>query len=214
MSPIALWRGSADPEAPVVVLLHGRGSNEQEIVGLADVLPNGCTYIALRGPLALPQGGYAWFENRGVGRPLADSLRSTLDWFWTWAADEVGAARPLIAVGFSGGAAFAGALALDNPARLAGLAVLYGTMPWDAGLDESVDRLAGLEVFHAQATDDAVIPRDLLERTWRYLTADAGATAVTHRHAGGHAMDPAVVASLARWLVRQMQTADRSGDPA
>ena len=214
MSPVALWRGSADPDAPVVVLLHGRGATEQEIVGLADVLPNGCTYVAPRGPVALPSGGYAWLENQGIGRPVAASLRATLDWFWEWADAEIGAGRPVIVLGFSGGAAMAGALALDRPERVSALAVLYGTMPFDAGLDTGVDRLAGLEVFHAQATEDSVIPHDLLERTWRYLTADAGATAVTHRHPGDHAIDPSVVASLSRWLMRQQTAAKHAGDAA
>ena len=45
--------------------------------------------------------------------------------------------RPVVLVGFSGGAAFAGGLALDDPARFSGVAVLHGTLPFDAGLPSS-----------------------------------------------------------------------------
>ena len=199
MTPTVLWRGSTDPSAPIVVLLHGRGSNEREIAGLADVLPLGPAYAAVRGPIDVGGGGYAWFENRGIGRPMAESLRTQLDWFWRW-LDEVAPDRPVVVIGFSGGAAFAGGLALDRPSRLAGVAVLYGTMPFDAGLSTDPDRLDGLAVFHAQATEDAVIPRDLLDRTWAYLSGDAGALAVTHRHTGGHEISQSILPSLRQWI--------------
>ena len=205
MEPTVLWRGSTDPTAPVVVLLHGRGSNEREIAGLADVLPIGPAYAAVRGPIDLGGDGYAWFENRGIGRPQAESLRAQLDWFWRW-IDELADDRPVVVVGFSGGAAFAGALALDRPSQLAGVAVLYGTMPFDAGLSTDSDQLDGLAVFHAQATDDTVIPRELLERTWTYLSGDAGAIAVTHRHEGGHEISQSILPSLRQWITVRTQS--------
>ncbi len=202
MNPVVIWRGSNDESAALVVLLHGRGANEREIVGLADVLPIGPTYAAVRGPIDLGGDGYAWFENQGIGRPRAESLRTELDWFWAW-LDEVAGDRRVVVVGFSGGGAFAGALALDRPDRLAGVAVLYGTMPFDAGLSTDPDRLDGLAVFHAQAIGDTVIPRDLLNRTWSYLSGDAGALAVTHRHTGGHEISPTILPSLGRWILNR-----------
>ncbi len=68
--------GSTEPTAPLVVLLHGPGSDEREILGLAAHLPTGAAYAAVRAPIA-EGGGYAWFANRGIGRPVADSLRNT-----------------------------------------------------------------------------------------------------------------------------------------
>jgi phospholipase/carboxylesterase len=127
-SPVVASYGSADPTTPLVVLLHGRGSTETEVLGLAAHLPTGPAYAAVRAPIA-EGGGYAWFANRGIGRPLADSLRSTMGWFRTWLDEAAPAGRRVILVGFSGGAAFAGGLVLDDPARYAGAAVLYGTSP-------------------------------------------------------------------------------------
>ncbi len=73
VDPVVAWRGSRDPNAPLVVLLHGRGSNQADIIGLADHLPDGAAYAAVRAPIA-EGGGYAWFANRGIGRPVADVL--------------------------------------------------------------------------------------------------------------------------------------------
>ena len=160
--------GSSDPAAPLVVLLHGRGSAEPEIVGLAEHLPAGPAYVAVRAPIA-EGGGYAWFANRGIGRPVAESLRETMDWFRAWLDEVAPAGRPVVLVGFSGGAAFAGGLLLDDPQRYAGAAILYGTLPFDAGVPTTPGRLAGVPVFVAQGEHDTVIPRELLDRTWAYV---------------------------------------------
>ena len=101
--PVVATHGSTDPTAPLVVLLHGRGSDEAQIVGLAAHLPAGPAYAAVRAPIA-EGGGYAWFANRGIGRPVEESLRTTMDWFRSWLDEVAPAGRPVLLVGFSGGA--------------------------------------------------------------------------------------------------------------
>ena len=190
---------AGDPAGPLVVLLHGRGSAESEILTLAGHLPAGFSYAAVRGPIG-EGAGYAWFANRGIGRPLASSLRSTMDWFRTWLDDFAPAGRPVHLIGFSGGAAFAGGLLLDDPARYAGAAVLYGTLPFDAGVPVTPGRLAGVPVFVAQGDHDAVIPRELLDRTWDYLKVDSGAVTTARRDPVGHGIAPGVLPAMAAWL--------------
>ena len=141
--PVVATYGAADPSAPLVVLLHGRGSDERHIIDLAAHLPSGPAYAAVRAPI-VEGGGFAWFANRGIGRPVAESLRDTMGWFRGWLDDVAPAGRPVLLVGFSGGAAFAGGLVLDDPSRYAGAAILYGTLPFDAGLDTDTGRLANL----------------------------------------------------------------------
>jgi phospholipase/carboxylesterase len=206
--PVVAAYGASDPTAPLVVLLHGRGSNEQEILGLAAHLPAGPQYAAVRAPIA-EGGGYAWFANRGIGRPVAESLRSTMDWFRTWLDDVAPADRPVLLVGFSGGAAFAGGLVLDEPARYAGAAVLYGTLPFDAGPPTDAGRLANLPVFVAQGDGDHVIPRELLDRTWDYLLAESGAPTVANRQPGDHQLTAQTVHQLGDWIAHRLASVGR-----
>jgi phospholipase/carboxylesterase len=208
--PVVATHGSPDPAAPLVVLLHGRGSDEQEILGLAAHLPAGPAYAAVRAPIA-ESGGYAWFANRGIGRPLADSLRSTMDWFRSWLDQVAPAGRPVLLVGFSGGAAFAGGMVLDDPSRYAGVAVLYGTLPFEAGLATDPGRLANLPVFVAQGHDDQVIPRELLDRTWSYLLSESGAPTVAQRQPGGHQLTASTVHHLGEWIAHRLAFVDRFG---
>lgn len=204
--------GTTDADAPLVVLLHGRGADEESILGLASHLPKGPAYAAVRAPIG-EGGGYAWFANRGIGRPVAESLRATMDWFRTWLDDVAPAGRPVILVGFSGGAAFAGGLVLDDPGRYAGAAVLHGTLPFDAGVPVEAGRLAHLPVFVAQGEVDHVIPRELLDRTWGYLLAESGAPTVAHRDPGGHQLTSASAHALAEWVAHRLSFLTRHGAP-
>lgn len=203
-APVVTTYGSADPAAPLVVLLHGRGSTEQEILSLAPHLPAGLAYAAVRAPIPAG-GGFAWFANRGIGRPIARSLEATMSWFTRWLDGVAAPGRQVFLVGFSGGAAFAGGLVLTEPSRYAGAAILYGTLPFEAGVPLGTGRLANLPMFVAQGEADHVIPRELLERTWNYLLQESGAPTVARRDPGGHAITGETLQRLSGWIADRVR---------
>ena len=202
-TPTVLWHTtleqSGGPTAPLVVLLHGRGADERDIATLADRLPVGPAYVALRAPIA-EGGGFAWFANQGIGRPLPASLATSVAWFTTWLDSVAGDRQPVVLVGFSGGATFAGGAVLAEPSRYAGLATLYATLPFDAGVPTTPNRLAGLPVLLVQGSTDRVIPTDLQARSWAYLHESSGATLFARRTPGGHGLTATDVNLLADWL--------------
>ena len=95
----------------------------------------------------------------------------------------------MVLVGFSGGAAFAGGLLLDDPERFAGAAVLYGTLPFDAGVpvDARAARPA-IPVLTARGAADTMIPAELYDRTAAYLADESGAALEAHLYPGGHGL--------------------------
>jgi phospholipase/carboxylesterase len=198
-APVVALAGSTDPAVPLVVLLHGRGSHEREILTLSEHLPPDFAYAAVRAPIA-EGAGFAWFANRGIGRPVASSLREHMDWFRAWLDAYAPVGRPVILIGFSGGAAFAGGLILDDPSRFAGAGILYGTLPFDAGVPATPGRLAGLPVIVAQGEHDTVIPRELLDRTWNYLRTESGATVTARRDPAGHGLTMPARQAVHDWL--------------
>ncbi|MEC3851721.1 alpha/beta hydrolase [Paenarthrobacter ureafaciens] len=191
-----------DPDRPLVVLLHGRGSDETGIIGLSQHLPADHSYVAVRAPIPAG-GGFAWFANRGIGRPVPESLDQTMAWFRDWLDPLAPVGRPVMLVGFSGGAAFAGGLLLADPSRFAGAAILYGTLPFEAGVPTTPGRLAGAPVFLAHGEADTVIPADLLHRTWDYLLGDSGADTYARKDPGGHAITSEAAAELADWIMKR-----------
>ncbi len=202
-APVVATSGSTDVDAPLVVLLHGRGSDERAMISLANHLPGSAAYAAVRAPIA-EGSGYAWFANRGVGRPVASSIDSTMAWFTRWLDSVAPVGRPVIVIGFSGGAAFAGGLILSDPSRYAGAAILHGTLPFDAGIPVDVGRLAHLPVFLAQGDQDVVIPAELLARTWTYLLGESGAPVSAFRDPGGHGISIDVVHALGEWIAHRV----------
>ena len=210
--PVVAWRGARDADAPLVVLLHGRGSNETDIIALADHLPDGPAYAAVRAP-----------DRRGrrlrlVRQPRHRPPRRRIARRDHGAGSAPGSTtspppdRPVVLVGFSGGAAFAGGLILDDPHRYTGAAILSGTLPFDAGVPTTPGRLAGLPVLVAHGDADNVIPASCSSAPGRYLHGDAGSTTTGVRDPGGHGISANVVTELHRWLTQL--TAEREVAPA
>ncbi len=192
--------GLPKQNAPLVVLLHGRGSDASDIISLAAHLPLMYAYVALRAPIQ--EGpGFAWFKNKGIGRPVAQSLANTMAWFDAWLDRYHDQRQPVFLVGFSGGAAFAGGLLLSRPTRYAGVAILNGTLPFDAGLMTDAGQLSGTNVFVSRGKYDSVIPRELLDRTLEYLTEESGALTQSRLEDAGHEITQSTLAALAAWLI-------------
>jgi phospholipase/carboxylesterase len=207
MSLVAQWREplrTSGGKPPLVVLFHGRGSDERDLLACADALPPGLAFVAPRGPLALDFGGYTWFENRGLGRPLGESLRASVDLIQTW-LDGLDPARfdpaRIFLFGFSAGMLIASALLLDRPERFAGAVLLSGTLPWDNGaIEPAAGCFAGIPVFYARGDADEVIPLDLVARSVAFLENESGASLTAHRYPIGHQISSDELRDIGEWL--------------
>ena len=51
-----------DAKSPVIILLHGYGSNAEDLFSFAPYLPANHTVISLEAPISLPMGGHAWYD--------------------------------------------------------------------------------------------------------------------------------------------------------
>ena len=110
----------------------------------------------------------------------------------------------MVLVGFRGGVAFAGGLLLNDPARYAGTALLYETLPFDAGSATGPSGLTGADVFLAHGERDTVIPRDLHDRTWADLHQGSGASPVARCDPVGHGIVAPALAALSDWLADRL----------
>ena len=204
MEPTVVWRRPVKRGAttPLVIFLHGRGADERDLIDLAGELPRSFAYASLRAPLALPEGGYRWYEDRGVGRPIAASLQAAAAGVRAWAdgpaTAEFDRTRTYV-LGFSQGMMVAGALILDDPARFAGAVLLSGMLALDTGTATN-GRLAGLPVFVAHGTADGMIPPELVVQARGYLRERSGALLTERTYARDHAIVRREIADIAAWL--------------
>jgi phospholipase/carboxylesterase len=192
--------------AGAIVLLHGRGTSEQDLLPLLDVFdPRGRLVGAFpRGPLELPPIGYHWYLVEQVGYPDPETFRATYDRLGPWLdglAERTGV--PLgrtVLGGFSQGAVMAWALALGpGRARPAGLLAMSGFMPTVPDFELQLTGLDGFPVAITHGIDDPVISVEL-GRQARDRAQEAGAEVAYRETDVPHIVDPRVVPGLVDWL--------------
>ncbi|HEV2541495.1 MAG TPA: alpha/beta hydrolase [Methylobacterium sp.] len=188
-----------DANAPPLLLLHGTGGDETDLLPLGRALSPGSALLSPRGPV-LENGMPRFFRRLAEGVfDEADVRRRAGDLaaFVAQARDAYGLAAP-VAVGFSNGANIAAATLLLHPEVLAGAVLLRAMVP----LAESpaVD-LAGRPVLLLSGALDPIVPADNAERLAASL-GQAGAS-VTHTvNPAGHGLSQADLAAAGTWLAR------------
>jgi len=186
-----------------VVFLHGRGADEHDLIELAAELPRSFAYASIRGPLALAEGGFRWFEDRGVGRPIGKSLNAAVATVRAFVdGPDAGSYERTYLFGFSAGMMTAGALVLDDPQRFAGAILLSGALALDTG-NATPGRLTGMPIFLAHGTSDTMIPTDLVANTQRYLCERSGAVVTAAMYPRDHSIARRELSDIAAWLAER-----------
>jgi phospholipase/carboxylesterase len=204
--PVVRWRkaqAAHTKRPPLLVMLHGRGADENDLFELAPAIDSGIAVACVRGPLPSDEGGYTWSESRAPGRYIGESLRTSLTWFQEWLGALAGG-RPdpqdVYLLGFSAGMAMASALVLDQPHRYAGAILLSGTLPFDTDVSMTKNRLAGVRIFHGHGSFDRLIPADLVTRSAKYLSESSGAELETRTYPIAHEISNGETSDINAWL--------------
>jgi phospholipase/carboxylesterase len=195
---------AAEP-AGTLVLLHGRGADEHDLLPLLDALdPERRLFgICPRGPLSLPPGGAHWYAVRAIGYPDPSTFLPTYDLLTGWldALPEhtgVPLERTVIG-GFSQGSvmSYAAGLGRGRPTPPA-IVALSGFMPTVEGWELDLDR-PGLRVAIGHGTYDPVIGVEWGREAHERLEA-AGAEVVYRESAMPHTIDPGFLDELRPWV--------------
>jgi phospholipase/carboxylesterase len=195
---------AGEPEG-ALVLLHGRGADENDLFGFLDLLDPERRLVGVTpgGPLFLPPGGRHWYVVPRVGFPDPDSFRQSyalLDEFLGALPGATGVPWERTVVGgFSQGAVMAYALGLGKGRPTpAGIVALSGFIPTVDGWEPDLDR-PGPPVWIAQGRRDPVISVDFARDARRRLE-EAGLPVTYHESDAGHQVDPRTVAGLPAWV--------------
>ena len=197
---------AGEPEG-LLVLHHGRGSDEQDLLGLADVLdPERRLHVAApRGPLRLPGWpGYHWYVVPRVGYPDPDTFHGSVKRLSEF-HDElfertgIGPERTVLG-GFSMGSVMSYSLGLsaDRPVP-AGLLIFSGFIPTVEGWSPELGEREGLPVFIAHGRRDPVMDVQFARAASRALER-AGLNVACHESDAAHHIDPAHLPAAVEWL--------------
>lgn len=195
--------GAAD--APVLLLLHGTGGTEQDLLPLVQPLFPGAGYLAPRGPVQ-EHGMNRWFRRFGEGKfDVDDVVRRSgeLAEFIGWAREHYGfGERPFIAVGFSNGANIALATAILHPDVVSRTVAFSGMYPLDG---RTVDaELSGSSFALLNGETDPMAPFESVVRLGSVLES-RGAEVSRNVRAGGHGIQSSEVGAAAAWIASHLK---------
>lgn len=213
-----IYQPSGDGPHPTILTLHGRGANAFDLLGLAPYLCNGkFLMVCPQGPLEMPIGsgavGYAWYPMTLGGPPdigailkSREKLEHVLDaCLARYPIDP----KKLVVLGFSQGGVLAYSLALSNPKRFAGIAVLSSWLPKELipelSIGEGVQSLPTLvqhgsqdQMIEVQRARDSVEQLRALHVSLTYREYDMG-----------HEISPRSLTEMSAWLEETIVKAGR-----
>ena len=214
MSLVHVERPADGAAEGLVVLHHGRGSDERDLLGLADVLDpeRRLHVVSPRAPLTLPGWpGNHWYVVPRVGYPDPDTFRASYGELAAlhdelWERTGVGPERTVLG-GFSMGTVMSYALGLgpDRPAP-AGILAFSGFIPTVEGWQPDLASRESTRVFIAHGRRDPVMSIDFAHRA-RELLEGAGLPVTYHESDAAHHIDPAHLEPARDWLAETLAPA-------
>lgn len=208
-----LWSAPPAERAgrPLLVLLHGYGSNEQDLFGLAQHLPDRLVIASLRA-VGTNAMGYEWFplgpelsgpaghvRSEQADRLREDGTNAAARAVRSWLDDAAGPATAVALAGFSQGGAVAAQVLRQEPGRVDAVAVLSGFVaPGEVDGDAELATRRP-PVLWARGDADPVIAPYLLERTAAWLPGHSTLTDRTYPGLG-HGISADTLADLVAFL--------------
>jgi phospholipase/carboxylesterase len=194
---------------PLILLLHGYGSNEADLFSFASELPDEYYIISLQAPLDMQYGSYAWyainfdadaskFSDLDQARTSRDLIISTLD--------ELQKKYPIdthavTLIGFSQGAILSYSVALSHPSRVQRVAALSGYLNAEIAVNDfEKNNFTDLQIFASHGTVDQVIPVEWARKAPESLSK-LGIAVEYHEYPIGHGVSPQNFYDLRQWLV-------------
>lgn len=199
----------------LLVLHHGRGTGERDLLGLGEALDpdHRLHVVSPRGPLQLPGWpGYHWYRVQSVGHPDRESFQAAVQQLGAfhdelWQGTGIAPERTVLG-GFSMGAVMSYAMGL-GPGRPApaGILAFSGFLPSVEGWEPALADRAGLPVFIAHGTRDPVIDVSF-GRSARMLLEQGGLAVEYHESQVDHQIAPRSLAQASDWLAAALRLQD------
>jgi phospholipase/carboxylesterase len=191
---------------PTILALHGRGSNEEDLISLAPYLPNDFLWISPRGTFSLGPGSYEWFQVSQIGKPDPARLAKALEAMDRF-IDEILASYPvdpnkLYLLGFSQGSVVSLSYTLTKPQRIAGVIAQSGYIPLESGLQVDKAGIKNKSFILTHGRYDSLLPVEWARRSRNTLQA-FGADLEYHEFNMGHNITEESLSIISTWLEKQ-----------
>jgi len=192
---------------PAILALHGRGSNEEDLLGLAPQLPASLLWISPRAPLPLEPGSYEWYRVKVVGQPDPAQVFSAIEIIDHFITEILPAyaiePQKLFLLGFSQGSLLSMCYALTHPARVAGVVAQSGYIPKSVALEINEVGVKDKPFLLTHGEQDTMIPIEW-GRASRDRLQELGIDLTYHEFPMGHQVSLESLESISAWLQQQL----------
>ena len=195
-------------ENPVLILLHGYGSNEADLFSFASELPEHYYIISARAPYDLQYGSYAWyainfdadqnkFSDNNQARESRDCIANFIDeLIQNYPVNK----EEVTLIGFSQGAILSYAVALSYPEKVKQIVAMSGYLNPDIIAEDYLkNNLHSLRIFASHGVVDQVIPVEWARKTTPFM--EKLGVAITYKeYPIGHGVSPQNFYDFKNWL--------------
>lgn len=195
-------------KAPLLIMVHGYGSNEEDLFSFAEELPDELFIISVRAPYPMPPYGHAWYAIQldDANKKFSDDIqgvasRKKISAF----IDEAVATYPVdpenvTLLGFSQGAILSLSVALSQSEKIKNVIALSGYIERGILKDGyQQNDFSGLAIYNSHGTSDQVIPVEWARKNKPFLD-DLGIENTYSEFPMGHGVGPNNFMELKKWL--------------
>jgi phospholipase/carboxylesterase len=191
---------------PALFLLHGMGSNEQDLLSLTEGLEKQFYIFSIRGPIPQPPG-FAFFTIQGFGKPhreVFDETVSKLSSFIDYASERFPIdPKRIYLLGFSQGAILSMTLGLELGNRIKGIVALSGYIPGFVKEDYELQPVDDLSIFISHGEMDPVLPFQWGTENDEFFRK-LGAKVSFHPYQTGHTVSLENYQDFMKWLLEDL----------
>jgi len=192
---------------PALILLHGRGSNEEDLLGLAPYLDERLLFLSLRAPFDFPYGGYMWYDSSRIGSPEPTQFKKSHDQITSF-IKQLPTAHPvdpkrIFLFGFSMGAIMSFAVGLANPGIVRGIIAHSGYLPEVQDPPYYWDAQQKTDYFIAHGTHDPIISISFAHRS-KELMERSNALVTYKEYPIAHHVSEESLQDLSAWLTERI----------
>jgi len=193
---------------PLLLLMHGVGSNEQDMFSLSDQLPDNFLIIAARGPLTIGPNSFAWFQvSFSTGVPVINSAQAEnsritiIEFIESLKTQYRFNEKEIYIGGFSQGGIMSYSVGLTRPDLIKGIAVMSGRLLKEVRPQfASPDELKKLKVFISHGISDNVLSIEYAREANAYLKT-LNITPTFKEFEAGHTVNNEMLIGLVDWLI-------------
>ena len=195
---------------PLLILLHGYGSNELDLFSFANELPNSLVIVSLRAPYEMGYGGYAWydinldsennkFSDLNQARESLKKITTTIDYLKTKYSTNP---NNTFLLGFSQGAILSYALSFNFPNKIQHVIALSGYLNTELIPKENIQKV-NTDYYISHGTVDQVIPVDWARKAGPFLDSKELKNEYSE-YPVGHGVAPQNFFNFKKWIENRL----------